>query len=77
MAHQFNGLGLGLGNLARLSRARSRSISAENFNGVSENVFPGIGSMNMLCTPAERNVQVANLRAIDPANWTAPYPTNL
>src|SRR5262245_7432165 len=33
MAHQFNGLGLGLGNLARLSRARSRPISAENFNG--------------------------------------------
>ena len=33
MAHQFNGLGLGLGNLARLSRAKSRSISAENFKG--------------------------------------------
>jgi hypothetical protein len=33
MAHQFNGLGLGLGNLARLSRAKSRSISAENLDG--------------------------------------------
>jgi hypothetical protein len=29
----FNGLGIGLGNLARLSNARSRSISAENFTG--------------------------------------------
>ena len=29
----FNGLGLHLGNLAQLSRARTRSISAENPNG--------------------------------------------
>jgi hypothetical protein len=29
----FNGLGLNLGNLARLSSAQSRSISPENFNG--------------------------------------------
>ena len=29
----FNGLGLNLGNLARLSHARSRSISPENFTG--------------------------------------------
>ena len=29
----FNGLGMHLGNLARLSKARSRSISAENFSG--------------------------------------------
>lgn len=29
----FNGLGLNLGNLSRLSGARTRSISAENFNG--------------------------------------------
>src|SRR5262245_48460302 len=33
MAQSFDGLGLGLGNLARLSRAKSRSISAENFRG--------------------------------------------
>ncbi|MDB5081900.1 MAG: hypothetical protein JWP00_3824 [Chloroflexi bacterium] len=31
--YSFNGLGMGLGNLARLSNARSRSISAENFTG--------------------------------------------
>jgi hypothetical protein len=30
---QFNGLGMHLGNLARLSNAQSRSISAENFTG--------------------------------------------
>lgn len=29
----FNGLGMNLGNLSRLSAARSRSISAENFTG--------------------------------------------
>jgi hypothetical protein len=29
----FNGLGMGLGNLAELSKAVSRSISAENFSG--------------------------------------------
>lgn len=32
MGH-FNGLGLGLGNIARLSSAQTRSISAENFTG--------------------------------------------
>jgi hypothetical protein len=29
----FNGLGMGLGNVARLSGAQTRSISAENFDG--------------------------------------------
>lgn len=29
----FNGLGRNLGNLSRLSRAKTRSISAENFTG--------------------------------------------
>ncbi|HUT34335.1 MAG TPA: glycoside hydrolase family 172 protein [Planctomycetota bacterium] len=29
----FNGLGMGLGNLSRVSRAKSRSICAENFTG--------------------------------------------
>jgi hypothetical protein len=33
MAEQFSGLGVDLGNLSRLSRARSRSISPENFTG--------------------------------------------
>lgn len=30
---KFNGLGLGMGNLSRLSRAQTRSISPENFTG--------------------------------------------
>ena len=30
---EFNGLGMNLGNLSRLSKAQSRSISAENFKG--------------------------------------------
>ncbi|HLU23119.1 glycoside hydrolase family 172 protein [Lederbergia graminis] len=30
---EFNGLGLGLGNISRVSKAKSRSISAENFTG--------------------------------------------
>ena len=29
----FNGLGMNLGNLSRLSPARTRSISPENFTG--------------------------------------------
>ena len=37
---EFNGLGLSLGNLSRLSSAKSRSISAENFTGE-----PGKGGM--------------------------------
>jgi len=31
--NQFNGLGMNLGNLSRLSSAKTRSISAENFTG--------------------------------------------
>ena len=30
---EFNGLGLNLGNISRLSNAQTRSISAENFTG--------------------------------------------
>jgi Protein of unknown function (DUF2961) len=33
VSDQFNGLHLNLGNLSRLSHARTRSISAENFHG--------------------------------------------
>jgi hypothetical protein len=33
MNEPFNGLGMNLGNLSRLSSARTRSISAENFTG--------------------------------------------
>ena len=37
----FNGLGLNLGNLSRLSDAQSRSISPENFDGAK-----GAGGMS-------------------------------
>ncbi len=33
MTQSFNGLGMNLGNLSRLSRAKTRSISPENFTG--------------------------------------------
>ena len=33
MAERFSGLGMNLGNLSRLSDAKSRSISPENFTG--------------------------------------------
>ena len=33
MTYSYNGLGLSLGNLPRVSNAESRSISAENFDG--------------------------------------------
>jgi hypothetical protein len=39
---EFSGLGLHLGNLSRLSRARTRSISPENFTGEK-----GIGGMSI------------------------------
>jgi len=33
MSEKFNGIGVDMGNLWRLSKAKTRSISAENFNG--------------------------------------------
>jgi FkbM family methyltransferase len=44
----------------------------ENFNGVQENVFGKVVSVNMLCIPNERGTQVQGLQGIDPANWTSP-----
>ena len=38
----FNGLGLHLGNLSRLSHAKTRSISPENFTGEK-----GMGGMSV------------------------------
>jgi hypothetical protein len=43
----FNGLGMNLGNLSRLSKAKTRSISAENFKGEKGRggmAFEGTGS---------------------------------
>ncbi len=36
----FNGLGMGLGNLARVSRAKTRSISADGFRGYAALAMP-------------------------------------
>lgn len=49
-----------------------RLFSPQNFNGVQENIFPGIVSVNMLCIPSERKTVVEGLQAIDPSNWTSP-----
>lgn len=47
----FNGLGLHLGNISRLSQAQTRSISAENFNGEK-----GAGGMS-IDGPAAHNAR--------------------
>jgi hypothetical protein len=47
MASQFNGLGMNLGNLSRLSKAKTRSISPENLTGAKGKggmATEGIGS---------------------------------
>jgi FkbM family methyltransferase len=47
-------------------------FSPDNFNGVQENIFPSIVSVNMLCIPNERRAEVPGQQEIDPANWTSP-----
>lgn len=47
-------------------------FDGENFNGVQENIFPGVVSVNMLCVPNERNAVVQGLEAVDPQNWRCP-----
>lgn len=44
----------------------------ENFKGERTNVFPGVVSVNMLCMPRDRNIEIRGLPEIDPANWTCP-----
>jgi FkbM family methyltransferase len=44
----------------------------DNFNGVAEDIFGRVVSLNMLCLPQERKTVVANLELIDPNNWTSP-----
>jgi len=39
-------------------------FNAANFNGVEENLYPGIVSINMLCVPAERECPVQGLEEI-------------
>jgi FkbM family methyltransferase len=49
-----------------------RLFDPENFNGVQENVFGQVASVNMLCIPNERGTQVQGLQQVDPTNWTSP-----
>ena len=49
---RFNGLGMHLGNLARLSAAKTRSISPENFTGEK-----GKGGMATDGTGAQRRAR--------------------
>lgn len=53
-AYTFDGLNMGMGNLARLSDAKTRSISPENYTGE-----PGRGGM---ADPADTTRNVANAR---------------
>jgi len=66
----FNGLGMGLGNLARLSKAQSRSISAENFSGEK-----GKGGMATSGTGAEAATELGRGWKISPCIDIAPKST--
>lgn len=44
----------------------------DNFNGVSEDLWPGVASLNMLCIPKERGATVKGLAKIDPDNFRSP-----
>src|SRR5579875_661819 len=66
----FNGLGLGLGNLARLSHAQTRSISAENFSGEK-----GRGGMATEGTGAFHARELGQGWKISPSVVVAPSST--
>ncbi len=67
---QFNGLGLGLGNLARLSSAVTRSISPENFTGE-----PGKGGMAVEGTGAAAARDLGQGWKVSPSIKIAPQET--
>jgi FkbM family methyltransferase len=71
-AHQQELISLIAGLGYRLYWHTPRLMRPDNFNGCTENVFPNIVSVNMLCVPAERNTAIKDMRPIDPANWTCP-----
>jgi Protein of unknown function (DUF2961) len=66
-SYNFNGLGLGLGNLSRLSNAKTRSISAENFTGAK-----GRGGMATEGTGAEAARDLGQGWKISPSIVIAP-----
>ena len=70
---EFSGLGMHLGNLSRLSKAKSRSISPENFSGE-----PGKGGWSMFMTSGSM-VSMVNpalngyIRGQGQRGWTGWY----
>ena len=46
--------------------------SADNFRGETENIFPGIASLNMLCLPRETGSTVAGVPEIVPGDGSSP-----
>ncbi|MFO7168905.1 MAG: DUF2961 domain-containing protein [Chloroflexota bacterium] len=69
---EFNGLGMHLGNLARLSRARTRSISPENFSGEK-----GRGGMATTGTGANAARDLGQGWKISPSIRIAPGETRV
>jgi len=70
MAKGYNGLGLSLGTLSRLSHAKTRSISPENFNGEK-----GQGGMATEGTGAARSRDLGRGWKISPSIRIAPGQT--
>lgn len=66
----FNGLGMGLGNLSRLSKAKTRSISAENFTGAK-----GQGGMAIAGTGASCARDLGQGWKVSPSIEIAPHST--
>ncbi len=67
-SYNFNGLGIGLGNLSRLSNAKTRSISAENFTGEK-----GRGGMATEGTGAKAARDLGQGWKISPSIVIAPH----
>ena len=66
----FNGLGPGLGHVSRLSSARTRSISPENFNGAK-----GQGGMATEGLGAEAARDLGRGWKVSPCVWSRPGET--
>ncbi len=70
MAYNFNGLGMGMGNLSQLSNAQTRSLSAENFSGLK-----GQGGMAVKGTGAESARDLGQGWKISPSIIIGPKST--
>jgi hypothetical protein len=68
MKIQYNGLNLNLGNLSRLSHAKTRSISAENFKGEK-----GKGAMALTGTGGHASEQLGQGWKVSPSVRIEPH----